>query len=384
MIDRPQPLARLTTALRRSRVVALVGLRQSGKTTLARLLAGDHEPVTFFDLEDPSVAGAFEQPMATLAPLQGLVILDEVQRRPELFPILRVLADRTPLPSRFLVLGSASPDLLRQASESLAGRVEVVELDGLSLAEVGAGARERLWLRGGLPLAFSAETDEDSFVWRRQFIQTFLERDVPQLGIRVPSATLLRFWTMLAHYHAQTWNASELARALGVGGGAVRHYLDLLESLFLVRVLRPWHANVAKRQVKAPKVVLRDTGLLHALLGLRTQLDLLSHPKFGASWEGFAIEQVLDVVRPDEAYFWATHGGAELDLVLHHRGRRYGVECKRTDTPRATPSTRQAIADLGLERVWIIYPGDRRLQLDERLEALPIDALAGPDHGLPT
>jgi len=320
--------------------------------------------------------------MATLAPLEGLVILDEVQRRPDLFPVLRVLADRTPLPSRFLVLGSASPELLRQASESLAGRIEVVELSGLSLAEVGAEAREALWLRGGLPLAFSADDDEDSFVWRRQFIQTFLERDVPQLGIRVPSATLLRFWTMLAHYHAQTWNGAELARSIGTGEGPVRHYLDLLESLFLIRVLQPWHANLAKRQVKSPKVLIRDTGLLHALLGLRSRLDLLSHPKFGASWEGFAIEQVLEAVRPDEAFFWATHNGAEMDLVLKHRGRLFGVECKRTDTPRLTPSIRHALDDLALERVWIVYPGDRRLNLHERVEALPLTGLAAPDLGL--
>lgn len=375
-------MARLKTALRRSRVVALVGLRQAGKTTLARLLASQTEKATIFDLEDPALASALEEPMTTLAPLEGLVIIDEVQRRPELFPILRVLADRTPLPSRFLVLGSASPELLRQASESLAGRIEVVELSGLSLSEVGAEAQEALWLRGGMPLSFRADDDEDSFSWRRQFIQTFLERDVPQLGIRVPSATLLRFWTMLAHYHAQTWNGSELARSIGAGEGPVRHYLELLESLFLVRVLRPWHTNLAKRQVKAPKVLIRDSGLLHALLGLRSKLDLLSHPKLGASWEGFAIEQVLEALRPDEASFWGTHGGAEMDLVLQHRGRLYGVECKRTDTPRITPSIRHSLDDLGLERVWIVYPGSRRLQLHERVEALPLAALAETGLGL--
>jgi uncharacterized protein len=382
MIDRPQVLFRLKTALRRSRVVALVGLRQSGKTTLARLLASQTDEATFFDLEDPSVAAALEEPMATLSPLQGLVILDEVQRRPELFPILRVLADRTPLTSRFLVLGSASPELLRQASESLAGRIEVVELSGFSLAEVGADAREALWLRGGLPLAFIADHDEDSFAWRRQFIQTFLERDVPQFGIRIPSSTLLRFWTMLAHYHAQTWNGAELARSIGVGEGPVRHYLDLLGSLFLVRVLHPWYANLAKRQVKSPKVLIRDSGLLHALLGVRSRLDLLSHPKAGASWEGFAIEQVLAAARPDEAFFWATHSGAEMDLVLRSRGRLFGVECKRTDTPRLTPSIRHALDDLELEHVWIVYPGERRLKLHERVEALPLAALTTADLGL--
>jgi hypothetical protein len=235
--------------------------------------------------------------MAALQPLRGLVVVDEVQRRPELFPVLRVLADREPLPSRFLLLGSASPNLLRQASESLAGRIEVVELGGLSLGEVGAEEQERLWLRGGLPLAYLPDDDEESLVWRRQFIQTFLERDVPQFGVRVPSATLLRFWTMLAHYHAQTWNAAELARSLGAGESTVRRYLDLLESLFLVRALQPWHANVGKRQVKPPRVRLRDSGLLHALLGLRSRLDVLSHPKYGASWEGFVVEQLLAAVR---------------------------------------------------------------------------------------
>jgi hypothetical protein len=382
MIARPDAIARLTAALRRSRVVALVGPRQTGKTTLAHALAREVGSASIFDLEDPAVVGALDQPMAALAPLSGLVVLDEIQRRPGLFPILRVLADRKPLPSRFLVLGSASPELLRQASETLAGRIEVVELSGFTLAEVGAGKGERLWLRGGLPPAFTAHADEDSLIWRRQFIQTFLERDVPQFGVRVPSATLLRFWTMLAHYHAQTWNAAEMARSLGAGETAVRHYLDLLESLYLARVLQPWHANVAKRQVKAPKVLLRDSGLLHALLGIRSRLDLLSHPKCGASWEGFAIEQALAAVRPDEAYYWATHNGAEIDLVLRHRGRLVGVECKRTDSPRLTPSIRHAIADLGLDRVWVVYPGDRRLTLSDRVVALPIAALATVEHGL--
>jgi predicted AAA+ superfamily ATPase len=382
MIPRPESLARVEAALMRSRVVALVGPRQCGKTTLAGLLADRTPLATTFDLEDPAVAGALEQPMAALQPLRGLVVIDEVQRRPELFPVLRVLADRRPLPSRFLLLGSASPELLRQASESLAGRLEVVELSGFSLAEVGAAEQERLWLRGGLPLAYLTEDDGESLIWRRQFIRTFLERDIPQFGIRVPSATLLRFWTMLAHYHAQTWNGAELARSLGAGASVVRRYLDLLESLFLVRVLQPWHANVAKRQVKAPKVLLRDPGLLHALLGVQTRLDLLSHPKCGASWEGFAIEQTLAALRPDEAYFWATHNGAEIDLVLRHRGKLFGAECKRTDAPRVTPSIRSALADLGLERVWVIYPGSHRLALADRVEAVPLAALASPDHGV--
>jgi hypothetical protein len=382
MIPRPEALSRLDAALGRSRVVALVGPRQCGKTTLARVLASRAAEATIFDLEDPAVAGALEQPMAALQPLRGLVVVDEVQRRPGLFPVLRVLADREPLQSRFLLLGSASPDLLRQASESLAGRIEVVELGGLSLGEVGAEEQERLWLRGGLPLAYLPDDDEDSLVWRRQFIRTFLERDVPQFGVRIPSATLLRFWTMLAHCHAQTWNAAELARSLGAGESTVRRYLDLLESLLLVRALQPWHANVGKRQVKAPRVLLRDTGLLHALLGLRSRLDVLSHPKCGASWEGFVVEQVLAAARPDEAYFWASHGGAEIDLVLQYRGRLFGVECKRTDAPKMTPSIRHALSDLGLERVSIVYPGAQRLALADRVEAVPLASVATAEHGL--
>jgi predicted AAA+ superfamily ATPase len=340
------------------------------------------EPTTFFDLEDPTILGALQEPMSALGPLGGLVVLDEIQRRPDLFPALRVLADRRPRRATYLVLGSASPELLRQASESLAGRMEVVELRPFTLGEVGAGELDQLWVRGGFPPAFTGVEDEDSFSWRRQFLQTFLERDVPGFGVRVPSATLLRFWTMLAHYHAQVWNAAELARSLGSGEAAVRHYLDLLESLFMVRVLWPWHENIGKRQVKSPKVTVRDSGLLHALLGLRTRLDVLSHPKCGASWEGFAIEQVLAAVRPDEAYFWAVHTGAEIDLVLRHRGRVVGVECKRTDTPRLSPSIRHALADLKLERVWIVYPGDRRLALAEKVEALPLAALADGDPGI--
>jgi predicted AAA+ superfamily ATPase len=375
MIDRPQALSKIRQALRRSRVVALVGPRQSGKTTLARLVVPAGSP-NFFDLEDPASLARLAEPMTALAKLRGVVVVDEVQRRPDLFPVLRVLADRTPLPARFLVLGSASPSLLRQSSESLAGRLETIILSGFSLGEIGEDSLERHWLRGGFPLAFLARSQADSLTWRRQFIQTCLERDLPQLGATLPLPALLRFWTMLAHYHGQIWKATEPARSLGVSEPTVRRYLDLLTGLFMVRQLQPWHENLKKRQVKAPKIYLRDSGLLHQLLGIRTEQDLLAHPKCGASWEGYAIEEILKLVDPDEAYFWATHNGAELDLLLFKNGRRYGVEVKRADAPALTPSMRIAIADLRLDRLTVLYPGATRYDLAPRVTVVPLAALA--------
>ena len=356
------------------RVVALLGPRQCGKTTLARQIV-PASSLSYFDLEEPESLARLDEPMTALGGLRGVVVIDEVQRRPELFPILRVLADRQPLPARFLVLGSASRDLIRQSSESLAGRIETIILGGLSLGEVGEDAVFRHWLRGGYPLSFLARTLEDSYSWRRLFIQTFLERDLPQLGVTVPAVALLRFWTMLAHYHGQTWNAAEPARSLGVSEPTVRRYLDLLTGLFMVRQLRPWHENLAKRQVKAPKVYLRDSGLLHHLLGIQTQKNLMSHPKSGASWEGYAVEEVLKAHRPDQAYFWATHQGAEIDLLLFKRGRRIGVECKRADAPTLTPSMRIALADLKLDELHVVYPGEQRYSLTEQVEVVPLAQL---------
>lgn len=379
IIDRPKPVQRVLTGLKRSRIVALVGPRQCGKTTLAQLLSKKHKPVHYFDLEDPATIGILEEPMSALSPLSGLIVIDEVQRRPELFPILRVLADRKPLPAKFLILGSASPGLLRQASESLAGRIEIVELSGFSLQEVGAQSLDRRWLHGGFPLSFTAENSEDSFIWRRQFIQTFLERDLPLFGIRIPATTLMKFWTMLAHYHGQIWKASEPARSLGVNETTTRRYLDLLESLFMMRVLQPWHVNLKKRQVKSPKIYFRDTGILHALLGIRGTMDLLSHPKCGLSWEGMMIEEIIRSFDADDFFFWATHNGAELDLVLHRGSKFYGVECKRTDSPKLTPSIRIGIEDLNLDHVWIVYPGERRLRLADEVEAVPATELARGD-----
>lgn len=381
MIERPALLQHVRSALKRSRVVALIGPRQCGKTTLARELVEADSP-NYFDLEDPAGVARLDEPMTALRDLRGWVVIDEIQRRPELFPALRVLADRKPLPARFLILGSASPDLLRQSSESLAGRLETIAMSGFSLAEVGRTLRTRHWLRGGLPPSFLARTEADSLVWRKHFIQTFLERDLPQWNLVASASALLRFWTMVAHYHGQTWNAAEPARSLGVSEPTVRRYLDILTGVFMIRQLQPWHANLKKRQVKAPKIYLRDTGLLHQLLGIRLEKDLLSHPKCGASWEGYVIEETLKAVKPDEAYFWATHSGAEIDLVLVKAGRRLGVECKRTDAPRLTPSMRIALADLKLERIAVVYPGTKRYALAKGVGAVPLEALADDMEGL--
>lgn len=381
MIERPALLQHVRSALKRSRVVALIGPRQCGKTTLARELVEAESP-NYFDLEDPAGVARLDEPMTALRDLRGWVVIDEIQRRPELFPALRVLADRKPLPARFLILGSASPDLLRQSSESLAGRLETIAMSGFSLAEVGWTLRTCHWLRGGLPPSFLARTEADSLAWRKHFIQTFLERDLPQLNLVASAAALLRFWTMVAHYHGQTWNAAEPARSLGVSEPTARRYLDILTGVFMIRQLQPWHANLKKRQVKAPKIYLRDTGLLHQLLGIRLEKDLLSHPKCGASWEGYVIEETLKAVKPDEAYFWATHSGAEIDLVLVKAGRRLGVECKRTDAPRLTPSMRIALADLKLERIAVVYPGTKRYALAKGVGAVPLEALADDMEGL--
>jgi len=371
MIYRLSDIALVRTALRRSRVAAIVGPRQCGKTTLAREFVPPGSP-NYFDLEDPASLAHLSEPDIALRPLRKLVVIDEVQRRPELFPLLRVLADRRPLPARFLILGSASPGLLQQSSESLAGRLETVPLEGFRLADLGAAAQSRHWLRGGFPLAYLARNEADSLAWRRQFLQTFLERDMPQLGITIPAVSMRRFWTMIAHYHGQIWNAAEMARAMAVNESTVRRYLDLMTGVFMVRQLPPWFENLGKRQVKAPKVYVRDTGLLHALLGIANRQDLELHPKVGASWEGYAVEEVLKSFRPDEAYFWATHNGAELDLLLFKNGRRIGVECKRADAPRLTPSMRIALVDLKLDHLYVLYPGDRAYALAKNVEVMPL------------
>ncbi|HRH85991.1 MAG TPA: ATP-binding protein [Rubrivivax sp.] len=353
--------------------------RKSGKSTLAAMRV-PRRGARWFDLEHPVDRDRLQQPLTALEPLaaggaQGPVVIDEVQLAPELFAVLRVLIDRSDAPGQYLLLGSASPALLRQTSESLLGRVEVVEVGGFDLAEVGAARQRELWQRGGYPPSFLAATDADSLAWRLQAAQRHVESDLPQFGVNVPAPAMLRFWRMLAHLHAQVWNAAEPARSLGISEPTVRRYLDVLTQTFMLRQLQPWHANLGKRQVKAPKLYFRDSGLLHALLGIGDFDALLGHPRSGASWEGFVVEQVLRVAQPDEAYFWATHGGAELDLLLVRGGQRIGVEIKRADAPRITPSMQIALHDLQLDALYVVYPGERRYRLSDRIEAVPLAAL---------
>lgn len=354
--------------------MALLGPRQCGKTTLARTLDAT---ATVFDLEDPAALTALSAPLATLGSLRDLVIIDEVQRLPSLFPVLRVLADRPGSTTRFLLLGSAAPELVAGASESLAGRVEFVDMTGFSLDEVGAESWQKLWWRGGFPRAFLAETDADSFAWRENFVRTFLERDLPQLGLRIAPLNLRRFWTMVAHYHGQTWNHAEVGTALGLDEKTIRRYLDLLAGAYMLRVLPPWFENLGKRQRKAPKAYVRDSGLLHTLLSLDSPARLLNHPALGASFEGFALNLVVDALPTRDVYYWSVHSGPELDLLAFVSGRRVGFEFKYSDAPTLTNSMKQAVEHLRLDALHVVYPGDRRYSLAEKVEALPlVDALA--------
>lgn len=371
MIERTNLLGETQESLNHNRVVALIGPRQCGKTTLARQILA---PVSsnYFDLENPISLARLDEPMTALQELKGTIVIDEIQRRPDLFPILRVLSDRDPLPARFLILGSASPALLRQSSESLAGRIKIIQMSGFGLGEVGIENQNQLWTRGGFPLSFLADTDKASLEWRRDFVSTFLERDVPQFGVKIPSASLFRFWNVLAHYHGQIWNAAEAARTLNINESTARRYLDLLQDLFMARQLQPWFTNIGKRQVKSPKIYFRDTGLLHYLLGIKSADELNLHPKLGASWEGFVIEEIIKSTRPDEAYFWATHSGAELDLLLIKDNKRIGVECKRADAPKLTPSMRTAMVDLELDKLVVVYPGLQPYSLADGITVVPL------------
>jgi predicted AAA+ superfamily ATPase len=372
LVRRPRYRDAIEATLAANPICALLGPRQCGKTTLARQVAARHKPAHHFDLETASGRARLADPELGLTPLTGLVVIDEIQRQPQLFEALRPLADRPSTRTRFLVLGSASPDLIRSVSESLAGRVGFVDLGGFDLTEIGARSWRRLWLRGGFPRSYLAAGDGQSLAWRRNFIRTFLERDVPQLGIRIPSEALRRFWLMLAHYHGQIWNGAELARSLGVSDHTARGYLDVLAATYVLRQLPPWFANIGKRQYKAPKVYIRDSGLLHALLAVEDLSQLEAHPKLGASWEGFALEQVLSVVGSGEAFYWGTHAGAELDLLLFRRGRRYGVEFKYGAAPTMTRSLHIAMADLELDRAWIVHPGSHAYPVHERVDVLPL------------
>ena len=373
MIPRVRHEASVRELIRHFPVVGLIGARQVGKTTLARALAGaERQPVTFFDLEDPTDEARLVDPKLELEPLEGLVVIDEVQRKEGLFRLLRVLVDRPDNAARFLVLGSAGPDLLRQSSETLAGRIAYYELPPFGIGETGIHSLPRLWSRGGFPPSFLAADDAQSYVWRNAFIRTFLERDLPQLGVSVPAVTMRRFWTMLAHYHGNRWNGSELGRALGVTVPTVNTYLDALVDSLVVRRLSPWYENLKKRQVKAPKLYLADTGLLHALLGVDSESALTGHPKSGASWEGFAMHEVVRVlgVDWDRCYYWATHRGAELDLLVHDAGHRVGFEFKRTSAPAMTRSMHSALSDLKLARLYAVFPGNTRFRIHERAEAV--------------
>lgn len=374
MIPRPEPIQQIQGVFRVHPVAALLGPRQCGKTTLARFIAGK-EPATIFDLENPVDLQRLSAPMQTLKDLTGLVVIDEVQRKPELFEIFRVLVDRPENKARFLILGSASPDLVKGVSESLAGRIGFVDLSGFQLSEIGTKQRDRLWIRGGFPRAFLAENAEDSRQWRENFVRTFLERDIPQLGIGIPSETLRRFWTMVAHYHGQVWSAAEFARSIGASENTARRYLDILAGAYMVRVLPPWFENIKKRQVKAPKIYIRDSGLFHTLLQIPSLSGLQGNPKIGASWEGFALEQVVQALRARDIYFWATHAGAELDLLVNTTGKRHGFEFKYADAPGRKRSMHIAMADLNLEHLWVVYPGTQRYPLDDKITVLPIEEI---------
>lgn len=372
LIERPKAIAAITSAFRIHPAVALTGPRQCGKTTLARMFAGNEPTCSFFDLERAVDRRKLSSPEQTLSQLTGLVVIDEIQRQPQLFESLRVLLDGPACTARFLLLGSAAPTLIKGVTETLAGRVGLVDLSGFDLNEVTESHWRTLWHRGGFPRSYLAPDDAASALWRENFIRTFLERDIPQLGVTIPAESLRRFWTMIAHYHGQVWNAAEFARAMGTSELTARRYLDILNGAYMLRVLTPWHENLKKRQVKSPKIYVRDSGLFHALLELHSFDALSGHPKLGSSFEGFAIEQLLSGLDTRSASFWATHGGAELDLLVTIAGKRYGFECTYGDAPGTTRAMRVAIEDLQLARLWILYPGHEAYELDKTISVVPV------------
>ena len=373
MIKRKKEIDTVQRLLKRHPVVGIIGARQTGKTTLARqIVAQDKRPHTFFDLENSEDVSRLSDPMMALKDLRGIVIIDEIQKYPDIFPVIRVLADRPKSPARFIILGSASPNLLRQSSETLAGRIIYHELKGFALDEVGVNKAQQLWVRGAFPRSFLAFSSKASYDWRRGFIKTYIERDLPQLGVNIRANTLYRFWSMVAHYHGQIWNYSEFARSFGVADTTIRNYLDTLISTFVLRQLLPWHENISKRQVKAPKIYVADTGLLHTLLNIRTMDDLQKNPKVGVSWEGFVIEQIIRQLdaSPEECFFWATHGGAELDLLIIRGNKRLGFEIKLTSSPRVTPSMNSALTTLGLTDITLVHAGEKTFPLGKKIRAV--------------
>lgn len=371
MLPRPQFLHAIEMQFKAHPACGLLGPRQSGKTTLSNLFLTNQNNTHFFDLENPfDLAALKENAWATLERLSGWVILDEIQRLPEIFPTLRVLIDKGE--ARYLILGSASLDLLKQSSESLAGRIGYVELTPFLANEVED--IHLLLLRGGFPRSYLAEDASTSYLWRISFIQTFLERDIPSLGFRIPAYTLQRFWQMLTHLHGQLFNAQELSKSLGVSGHSIRHYLDILASTFMVRILQPWHENIGKRQIKTPKIYIRDSGILMALMGIENESQLIRHPKCGAIWEGFALEQIIQAfkLRHDHCFFWRTSNGAELDLFFEHKGKRFGFEFKYSDRPKVTPSMHIALSDLKLDHLFVICPGARSTKLSEKITLMSL------------
>ena len=378
LIPRTYHVSQIMSRMEQNPVVAIIGARQVGKTTITHEIATLIKmPIHRFDLEDPEDLARLNEPKLALKDLTGLVIIDEIQRKPELFPLLRVLADRDDKAAQFLILGSASPKLLKQSSESLAGRISYYSLNGFAVDEIDSKDELKLWIRGGFPRSYLASSEKESFAWRKDFIRTFLERDIPQLGFHIPAMTLHQFWNMLAHYHGQIWNGSELGRAFGMSHASVKRYVDLLTDALVVWQLKPWYQNMSKRQVKAPKVYIRDSGILHGLLGIESFLALEKHPKIGASWEGFVLNELLHQlkVEPSEAYFWATHAGAELDLLVFINGQPIGFEIKRTTSPKMTPSINNSLTDLKLDRLFVIHAGDHEFQIHEKVNAIPMASI---------
>ena len=376
-IQRSSELDLLKKLFKDNPIVAILGPRQCGKTTLSHQFSRPLSlEVTIFDLENPRDIERLRDPLLALEDIKGFVIIDEIQRLPNLFPVLRVLSDRSKQ-TKYLILGSASRDLIKQSSESLAGRISYLEIGGFSLKHIGIQNLERLWIRGGFPRSYLASSEASSYRWRQDFIATFLERDIPQLGLKIPAKSLSRFWGMLAHYHGQIFNASEVGRSLGVSDHTAQRYLDLLSGTFMVRQLRPWYYNTKKRLVKRPKIYFRDAGILHALLSLENKKDLLSHPKLGASWEGFALEEVITNLhlKEEEVFFWAVHTGAELDLVFQKKGKLYGIEVKYTQAPSLTPSMRFALKELSLKHLWVVYPGKDGYSLSKNITVIPLAVL---------
>ena len=378
LIPRTYHVSQIMSRMEQNPVVAIIGARQVGKTTITHEIATLIKmPIHRFDLEDPEDLARLNEPKLALKDLTGLIIIDEIQRKPELFPLLRVLADRDDKAAQFLILGSASPKLLKQSSESLAGRISYYSLNGFAVDEIDSKDELKLWIRGGFPRSYLASSEKESFAWRKDFIRTFLERDIPQLGFHISAMTLHRFWNMLAHYHGQIWNGSELGRAFGMSHASVKRYVDLLTDALVVWQLKPWYQNMSKRQVKAPKVYIRDSGILHGLLGIESFLALEKHPKIGASWEGLGLSELLHQlkVEPSEAYFWATHAGAELDLLVFINGQPIGFEIKRTTSPKMTPSINNSLTDLKLDRLFVIHAGDHEFQIHEKVNAIPMASI---------